>query len=118
MFSRATAAAALLTAGALSVATPRERTLFSAWASRFNKEYASLDAEASALQAFLVNDALIAQKNEQHLSYTLAQNEFSDMTAKEFYTRGGGWERENSAAAAAAAFFAKQDSRSKGQLGE
>lgn len=64
---------------------------FDAWAARFNKTYATPSLRARAAQIFAENDALISKKNAENAkanrSFTLAHNEFSDLTPDAFYSQ-------------------------------
>jgi len=59
---------------------------FNAWKAAHGKSYGSTDAEASALAAWLSNDAIIRSHNAKNLSWTLGHNEWSDMTWEQFST--------------------------------
>ena len=58
-------------------ATPPQHKAFTAWASRFQKKYVDTDKY----------DAHIKSVNGRGLSYTLAHNHYSDLTADEFYAQ-------------------------------
>jgi len=60
-------------------------TLFHAYKSKYGKYYHSAAHETAALAAFAINDDIIETHNARRLSYTLAHNEFSDMTAHDFF---------------------------------
>jgi hypothetical protein len=57
---------------------------FAHWKAVHNKSYGSVEQHASALQAFVENDQIIAATNAQNLSYWLGHNLFSDLTLQEF----------------------------------
>ena len=60
--------------------------LFDAWKTQHGKEYGSAFSEAKAFRAFAHNEEIIQEHNsDQSLSYTLGHNEYSDMTADEFF---------------------------------
>jgi C1A family cysteine protease len=59
--------------------------LFAQWKITHDKVYSSADAESAAFSAFAHNHDLINTHNARQLSYTLAHNKFSDMTADQFY---------------------------------
>jgi len=58
---------------------------FTAWKAQHGKSYSSADAEAKAFSAFAHNHETILTHNAQGNSYTLGHNEFSDLTADEFF---------------------------------
>ena len=59
--------------------------LFDAWKTEHGKEYSSAYAETKAFRAFAHNEEKIAAHNALGLSYTLGHNEYSDLTADEFF---------------------------------
>jgi len=71
----------------------------------FGKSYASAEAEAAAMAAFVENDATIVRHNGESSSpYTLGHNAFSDMTWEEFRRqRVGGFRARARTAAVVAA---------------
>jgi hypothetical protein len=58
---------------------------FSVWKQQHGKSYASADSEAKAFAAFAHNHETIQTHNSRGLSYVLGHNEFSDLTADEFF---------------------------------
>eukprot|EP00483_Globobulimina_turgida_P002651 UN02655 len=58
--------------------------LFARWAEAFDRHYTNTLDESSHFMTFLDNLYVIAEVNSQDLSYKLALNQFSDMTADEF----------------------------------
>jgi len=77
---------ALLTACAIGVPTKDYTALFEGWKSKHGKTYASASHESKAFTAFTQNEVIIVAHNSKRgLSFTLAHNEFSDLTADEFY---------------------------------
>jgi len=70
---------------ATGFATPNSTSLtHDAWALRFNKRYTSPAKRAAAAATFAENDRLIADHNAKGLSYTLAHNEYSDLSVEAF----------------------------------
>jgi len=63
--------------------------LFDEWKTQHSKSYSSAAAEAKAFYAFAYNEDYIARHNEHTasgaVSYDLGHNEFSDLTAEEFF---------------------------------
>lgn len=61
-------------------------TIFTSWKAQHGKSYASAAAEVKAFKAFAENEDKIEQHNAQvGVSYELGHNEFSDLTADEFF---------------------------------
>ena len=59
--------------------------LFESWKTTHAKSYNSAFAEAKAFKAFAHNEEKITNHNAQSFSYTLGHNEYSDLTADEFF---------------------------------
>ena len=59
--------------------------LFESWKETYGKSYASTAVEAMALRAFISNEDTISSHNAQNLSYSLGHNEYSDLSADEFF---------------------------------
>lgn len=59
--------------------------LFESWKETHSKSYASAAAEAAALRAFTSNEDTISSHNAQNHSYSLGHNEYSDLSAEEFF---------------------------------
>ena len=77
----------LATLLAMAAAAPAKdySALFSAWKAQHAKSYAGGDAEVKAFKAFAYLEDYITTHNATGLSYTLGHNEFSDLTADEFF---------------------------------
>lgn len=58
---------------------------FNQWMLDHGKVYATEQSEASAFAAWIKNDATIGKHNSKGLSFTLAHNEYSDITPDEFF---------------------------------
>jgi len=61
-------------------------SLFFKWKYAHGKSYTHAAAERKAFETFCANDDIIAAHNAKQFSYTLDHNEFSDLTADEFFT--------------------------------
>jgi len=60
--------------------------LFDAWKTQYGKSYSSAFAEAKAFRAFAFNEEKISKHNSAGAStFELGHNEFSDLTADEFF---------------------------------
>ena len=95
---------------------------FSDWKAAHNKIYDSGATEASAFSAFARAEHTISAHNAKDLSYTLAHNEFSDLTWEEFraqrlgYARNVSALREPSASAELAAATVSVDWEQQGKV--
>lgn len=69
---------------------------FNSWTIKYNKQYTTTEERSNANQIFSNNDKLIFKKNNQHLSYKLGHNQFSDLTADEFYNQYVGFKDKDS----------------------
>jgi len=86
MKAAAVALLALMAAPAIA-----DRQIFAAWKSLNNKEY-TVDEEALRLAIFEANYARVNAHNAKGLSFTMAMNEFGDLTPQEFAAaRVGGY---------------------------
>jgi len=72
-------------------ATTHER--FNAWMAKHGKVYSTEKEESTAFAKWLVNDDKITNHNAKRLSFTLGHNEFSDLTAEEFFSGRLGYKR-------------------------
>jgi len=78
---------------AVPTATKDYTSLFSSWKVKHGKSYSTAAAEAKAFSAFAMNEEKITTHNAQSLSFTLGHNEFSDLTADEFFSTRLGFNR-------------------------
>lgn len=67
-------------------------TQFAAWKEQHGKKYASPSLEAKAFSAWAQNEEKIVEHNALSLPYTLGHNEFSDLTADEFFAKYVGYD--------------------------
>ena len=74
----------MLVTGSLAMVNYSE--LFNAWKVEHGKVYTDGPAEAKAFDAFYANELKITEHNSKGLSYKLGHNEFSDLTAEEFFS--------------------------------
>jgi len=78
---------ALLASFALPAPT-NYASLFASWKMKHGKMYTSSAHEIKAFAAFAENEDKIVATNARGLSYKLAHNEFSDLTANDFFKQG------------------------------
>ena len=60
-------------------------SMFSDWKAQFGKVYASASHESEAFSTWAKNHEIIEAHNALGMSYTLGHNEFSDISASEFF---------------------------------
>jgi len=79
----------LLYCAATALAAPTVSVdLFEAWKAKHGKAYSTVAGEAKALATFMENEAkIVAHNSLLGRSYELGHNEFSDLTADEFYSQ-------------------------------
>merc|ERR1719453_225340 len=66
---------------------------FVAWKAQFGKAYESAAAESKAFAAFAANEDKIVAHNAKGLNYHLGHNNFSDLTAEEFFVQRLGFNK-------------------------
>ena len=74
-------------AAATTTASTSWATQFIAWKEQHGKRYVSPSLEAKAFSAWAQNEEKIVEHNALSLPYTLGHNEFSDLTADEFFAK-------------------------------
>ncbi|KAL7456052.1 hypothetical protein ACHAWC_007572 [Mediolabrus comicus] len=69
----------------LEFSAPQLLELFEGWLDEFKKEYTTAEEMTTRLLVFLENHALIESHNAKESSFTLAHNEYSDLSTDEFH---------------------------------
>lgn len=67
------------------------KTKYQAWKHKFEITFGTLEDEAKAMVTFAQNDRFIRQHNKEGRTYTVAHNEFSHLTTKEFKEQKTGY---------------------------
>jgi C1A family cysteine protease len=88
-------AASLLVAQTLGAPVEDYSAKFVAWKATHAKSYSSAALEAKAFDAFSKNEDKITAHNVKGLNYQLGHNQFSDLTAEEFFAQKTGYSKAN-----------------------
>jgi len=76
--------AALCVLGVSAASEAQNQRLFASWATRFNKQYETTAEVFQRFEIFKENLAYIEMRNSQNLTFTLAPNQFTDLSNDEF----------------------------------